>query len=268
MQSVDLAGITVEAVSVGGMETCIGVPSWKLCFDIGRCPPAAVKWGRVFFTHTHVDHAGGVVHHASLRKLLGRTPPEYYVPEEVREPFEEMIQAWRRLSRSELPCVIHGVSPGDRIPLGPGREVVVFRAIHRIPTVGYALVQTPTARPRGRSPEVLADPPAPEVVLAFCGDTTADIIDREPLVREARALVMEVTYVGAEVSPERARELGHVHFDELVSRLDLLGAERILCTHPSARYGPTFAARIAQCTPRDDRARLIALTAPEEWRRV
>lgn len=266
MKHVDLAGLVVAAVSVGGMETCIGVPSWKLCFDIGRCPPEAITWGRVFFTHTHIDHVGGVAHHASIRKLLGRAPPEYYVPEEFRGAFEDLLDAWRRVSGSELPCTVHGVRPGDRFEVGPDREVVAFRAIHRLPTVGYALVHQPRPRRASRHEEVLPVPP--QVVLAFCGDTTADVIDREPLVREARALVMEVTYVGAGVTTERARELGHVHFDELVARLRHLSAERILCTHPSARYGGTFAERLLEHTPDAHRHRLIALTPPPEWLRV
>ena len=34
----DLGGVNIEAISVGGLETCIQLPGAKLAFDIGRCP--------------------------------------------------------------------------------------------------------------------------------------------------------------------------------------------------------------------------------------
>ena len=53
---VDLAGLEVGGISVGGIETCIEVPAYKLAFDIGRCPPSAASARQVLFTHSHIDH--------------------------------------------------------------------------------------------------------------------------------------------------------------------------------------------------------------------
>ena len=75
MNMLKILGNDLEAVSIGGLETCIELPAWGLCFDIGRCPPSAVRRERVFITHAHMDHAGGLAYHAAMRDLLGMKPP-------------------------------------------------------------------------------------------------------------------------------------------------------------------------------------------------
>ena len=98
----ELAGLAVEGISVGGIETCIEVPSYKLAFDVGRCAPSVVRYPTILFTHAHVDHMGGVVAHAATRALRGMAPPRYVVPRENHEAFETMFAAWRALDHSTL----------------------------------------------------------------------------------------------------------------------------------------------------------------------
>jgi ribonuclease Z len=272
-----LAGWSVDAVSVGGFETCIRLPAMQLCFDIGRCPPAAVEASRVLFTHAHVDHMGGVIHHCAQRDLSGRGAPEYWVPAESAEAFEEMLQSWRRLSHSALPCRVRAVRPGDRVPIGGGRVVEVFRAVHRIPTVGYALH---VERRRLRAdlvglsgPEIAARREAGEVVhevfsvpeVAFCGDTTIDVFDREPIVRKVRLLILEVTFFGDRVSVQQARGGGHVHFDEVVERLDRFDNEVVLLTHASRRHHSELRALFEQGIPAAQRAKFRVLEPGQPW---
>ena len=69
LQRLELAGIPIEAISVGGLETCIVLPGFKLAFDIGLCPPEVVKRDTVLFTHAHVDHMGGIAYHTATRSL-------------------------------------------------------------------------------------------------------------------------------------------------------------------------------------------------------
>lgn len=247
---VELANVEIEAVSVGGIETCIGVPSWRTCFDIGRCPPSAVKASRVCFTHTHVDHVGGVLHHLSLRDLQRMKPPQYLVPEPHVAAFEDLLEAGRRLDRSELPCEVVPVDAGTVLPAGPGRSIRVFRSYHRIPTVGYALERTRSvlradlvglpgpeiAARRARGEPVSEERTAVEV--AFCGDTLIDVVEREAVVRQARVLVLECTFLDDRVPVAEARHKGHVHLDEIAERADLFANEAILLTHFSARYAP------------------------------
>jgi ribonuclease Z len=273
----DLTGLAVRAVSVGGFETCIEIPAWKLCFDIGRCPPTAHACRTVLLTHAHVDHMGGIANHAASRDLLGMPPPTYVVPAEIEERFVALLDAWRRLSGSALPCTVIGARPGDRVPLGRGRTAIAFRAIHRVPTLGYAIAEARTRlRPelvglsseeigeRARRGEpVKVDDEA--VRVAFCGDTTIDVLDREELPRKARLLVLEVTFVDDRVPTEQARRLGHVHLDELIGRLDALEAEVVLCTHPSIRHREDFARVLRSKAPDAWKDRLIPLTIPTWW---
>jgi len=256
MPAIEVAGVLIRAVSVAGMQTCIEVPSWKLAFDIGRCPEGAVAVPRVLFTHAHIDHMGGVAHHVASRAMLGMSPPEYFVPAEYLEGFQALLDIWRQLDRSDLPCSVRAVSPGDRIDLGKGRHVEVFRSVHRAPTVGYALFRAARALREdwvGLPTEEIArrvraggtanvEVVAPEIV--FCGDTTIDVVDREPVVTRAKLLILEATFLDDRVPVERARETGHVHLDELIARADAFENEGILLTHFSARYSDEQIRRI------------------------
>ena len=46
-----LAGIEVSGISIAGLETCIDLPEWKLCFDLGRAQYFALARPLVLFTH-------------------------------------------------------------------------------------------------------------------------------------------------------------------------------------------------------------------------
>lgn len=243
-----LAGTDVRVISVGGLETCIEVPDWKLCLDIGRCPPSAVRLPSVFFTHAHCDHMGGIAHHMALRDLWNLKAPHYIVPKENHEAFLDLVDAWRRLDKAELPCTVTPISPGDRIEMGVNRYVEAFRAVHRVPTLGYALVsqkrrllprlkkksgqEIARLRKQGEQVERVEE----TVELAFCGDTCIDVIHNEPMVRKARALILEVTFMDDRVSVEKARRTGHVHLDEIIENAEYFENEVLLFTHFSSRY--------------------------------
>lgn len=268
----ELCGTRVSAVSWAGVETCIGLPGLKLCFDIGRGTPASVRYSTVLFTHGHVDHTGGVAHHCGTRTMRRLGAPTYYIPHEHHGAFVAVMEAWRALDRAELPCTIHAVGPGDRIELAKGRHAVAFRAVHRVPTLGYAIVE----QRRSLLPELRGLPGKEiaarhsrgepvhverEVVeVAFCGDTTVDVIDQQPLVRQARLLILECTFIDDAISIERARKTGHVHLDELIERAHLLENERILLTHFSPRYSPAYIAKTLQSRLPDSlRERVVPL---------
>ena len=246
-----LANHEVGGLSVGGFETWIDLPRLKLCFDIGRCPTEAVKRPTVLFTHAHMDHMGGVAWHAATRALLGMPPPTYVLPRVNAADFERLIEAWRRLDRSQLPHRLVPCEPGDEVEL-PNRMLArPFHAPHVAPCQGYGLWSRKTVL----APEYEGLPQAeiqrlrvdegvevtravetPEV--AFTGDTTIEVVEREEVVRTARLLIMEVTFLDDRVTVESSRSRGHVHLDEVVERADLFENEAILLTHVSRRYKP------------------------------
>jgi ribonuclease Z len=267
-----LVGTEVEAVSVGGLETCIELPGWNLAFDIGRCPPTAVRRERVLFTHAHMDHAGGIATHAATRDLLGMRPPTYWVPRENHAGFVRLLDAWRGLDRSDIPCNVVACGPGDRIDLGANRWAHPFRSPHRVPCQGYALGQirkklrpelTGVAgeeihRRRLAGEDVSVEVESVEV--AFTGDTMIEVVDREPLVRTARLLIIEVTFLDERVPVEAARSKGHVHLDEIIARADRFENEALLFTHFSARYSADDIRRILDARlPRSLRERVTPL---------
>lgn len=243
-----LAGYEVDALSIGGIETCIQLPELDLAFDIGRCPHSAVQRGRLLITHTHMDHAGGLAFHAATRDLYKLKPPTWYVPHENIDDLRDLLAVVRRLDRSDLPVTLQACGPGDVVELGRGWLARPFRSPHRVACQGYAL-----CRRRSRLTEAFRGHPEAEiralrlagtvvsevvesVEIAFTGDTLPEVIEREPLVRAARLLIMECTFLDDRVPVDKARGSGHVHLDELLPRLDQLTCEALLLTHFSARY--------------------------------
>lgn len=253
-----LAGIEVQARSVGGIETCIQLPQFHLGFDIGRCPKGAVNLPRIFLTHTHIDHAATLTYHASMRELLGMSAPTYYIPRENLADVEELFRVWRRLDRSDIPCTIVGVSPGETVTLSPNRRVEVFRSPHRVPCQGYALVN----RKQKLRAEFLGLPESEiielrkakaditetveQVDVAFTGDSVIDVVDHQELVRKARLLIMEVTFLDSKVNPGQSRARGHIHLDDVIARAELFQNEHLLFTHFSARYSAEQVRRILE----------------------
>ncbi|MBN2798502.1 MAG: hypothetical protein JXX28_05080 [Deltaproteobacteria bacterium] len=268
MMTVD--GIRLAGVTVGGLESAVRVPDWRLCFDMGRGDMETVKVGRVLFTHAHLDHMAGAPWHCATRDLMGMAPPSYWVPAPLLGRFQAMMEAWRALSGSALPHEVHGVEPGDWVPLdGRGlRGARVFRTFHRAPSVGYALVER---RTRLR-PELVGLPGSAlgarrlageeitesveEVRLAYTGDTGPEVLE-EPCVQRARVLLLELTFLDGRVSVEKAEERGHIHLEHLLGRGEYLLNPHVVAIHLSARYDRDEAERILDARlPSALRARL------------
>jgi ribonuclease Z len=255
-----LANILVEGVSVGGLETSIDCPEWKLAFDIGRCPDAAVNRPTILFTHAHMDHMGGVAWHAATRHLRRMGAPTYVVPRENEVAFRELFEVWRRLDRSELQHNLVALGPGEELELPNKLLVRPFRAYHRVPCQGYGIwSRRRKLKPQhvGKSDDELRElrelhgDEAFDMLevaeLAFTGDTLIEVVERTEVVRRARVLVMEVTFLDDTVSVAQCREKGHIHLDEVLERADLFENEALLFTHFSSRYS---AARIVEILAR------------------
>jgi|SRR5262245_19888327 len=277
MERIALNGLELRALSVGGLETCHWLPRWRVAFDIGRCPLEVVDCRTVLFTHAHMDHLGGIAYHTATRALRRQPPPVYVVPHHCTDDLTRLFEVWRALDRSDMPHRL--------VPLGPGEEHVLpnqlvarpFASPHSAPCQGYAL----WSRKEKLKPEfhglegrelarlrkegiVLGDVvETPE--LAFTGDTKIEVLEQQEVVRHARVLLLECTFVDERVSVDEARAKGHVHLYEIAERAELFRNEAILLTHFSARYrAHEIRAALDARLPPDLRARVTPLVGAHE----
>jgi len=254
-----LDDLEVRGISTGGIETCLEVPSWKLAFDLGRCTGTTIGCGTVLFTHAHADHMGAVALHVARRALRRAPPPRYLVPRENEDDFNAMLDAWRRLDSSDLPCTVEATGPGDEVRVRKDLVAQVFPTQHRVPSQGYHLFSERRKLREeliGLGPDELRErrEAGEEVAwvqrvseLAFCGDTRFEVVEREEHLRSAARLMLECTFLDERVTVEQAREMGHVHLDEVVEGAALLeGVGALLLTHLSARYRPGEAEAIVR----------------------
>jgi ribonuclease Z len=147
-----------------------------------------------------------------------------------------------------------------------------FVSPHRAPCQGYSIWSSHTrlsaefrgldqaaidaARLSGRTITETVD----VCEVAFTGDTLIDVVEREEIVRTAKLLIMECTFLDDRVSVADARSTGHVHLDEIAARAPLFRNEAILLTHFSARYTKDeVVALLDRKLPRDLRAKVTPL---------
>jgi ribonuclease Z len=264
--------IELSGVSVAGLETCIEVPSLRLLLDLGVCSRTAVNQPLVLLSHGHLDHMGAIAVHAARRALLGMSEGTYVVPAAVAGQVEQLFNAAGALDGQVIPRRIVALEPEQVHPLGKGRYVRAFQTYHRVPSQGYTLLETRSrlrsefrALPGYKLGELRRqgaelDEQHQVALLSFTGDTRAEVLERTPNLVESECLVLEASFLDARVSPARAREMGHVHLDELLQRAELLPKTDIVLSHFSARYAKGDVARILKHRlPEDLQSRVRAL---------
>jgi ribonuclease Z len=159
-----------------------------------------------------------------------------------------LLGCFRRLDRSRLACDLVPMEPGDRYPLAPEVELRAFATRHTVPSLGYGVFSSKQklkaeyhGLPGPRLAELRrAGAPITETVwtcdVACLGDTLVDALDEQPWLYEARLLILEATFLDAEVSVAECRAKGHVHLVEILERADRFRNQALLLTHFSARY--------------------------------
>jgi len=281
LETLEIGGLELRALSVGGLETCHYLPRWRVAFDIGRCPAEVLDCRTVLFTHAHMDHLGGIAYHTATRALRRLPPPTYVVPPHCAEDLARLFDAWRALDRSEMRHTLVPLGPGEEHVLPNGLVARPFPSPHSAPCQGYGLwSKKEKLKPEfhGRPGRELAELRRAGVALgnpvetpefAFTGDTLVEVLEREEVVRRARVLVMECTFVDERVSVADARAKGHVHLYELAERAELFQNEAILLTHFSARYqAHEIRAALDVRLPVSLRSRVTPLLGAHERRRA
>ena len=218
----------------------------------------------VFLTHYHADHYLGLPGMLKTFALRGRELPiTIYGPRGLIDLFAALRRIFGKLTYQ---YELVELQPGDVLDRGDYR-IVTFKVTHRVPALGYALVEEP--RP-GRFDVAAADalgvPPGPERGRLQAGEAialddgsivtpdqvlgapragrkvlvtgdTAPSLGYLELAQGAELLVHEATF--CEEERERAQETSHSTAREAAQVAAAAGVRMLALTHLSARYfGP------------------------------
>lgn len=246
---------TIEGASIAGLETWLRVPEWQLGFDLGRCDNGVLGCHTLCLTHAHLDHAGGLAQYLSIRAMQRCPTATVLAPAEACAGLQTMIDAWAALTRSEFDWRLIPMRPGDEYALGKGRVVRAFAAVHVLPSLGYAVVETRRElRPElvGSSREVLiaarawgapVEHEVRVVRLAVSGDTMIEGIAQSDALHDAEVAMCETTFVDDQRTAEQARSKGHTHLAELLPVARAFSGRWLVPYHISRIYGASGARR-------------------------
>jgi ribonuclease Z len=223
-----------------------------------------LELSEVFLTHYHADHYLGLPGMLKTFALRGRELPiTIYGPRGLTDLFSALRRIFGKLT---YPYELVELQAGDVLDRRDYR-IVTFNVTHRVPALGYALVEQ--ARP-GRfdvpTADALGVPPGPERGRLQSGEAIAlddgSVVTPDQVLGPARAgrkvlitgdtapslgylelaqgaelLVHEATF--CEEEQDRARETSHSTAREAAQVAAAAGVRLLALTHLSARYfGP------------------------------
>ena len=270
---IEAAGIEIEGVSIAGQESFYKLPGFKTLLEFGRAPDDVVSYATVCLTHGHLDHAAGLAHHASRRRLAGLPAARVFAPAEAVYDLQAWLEACERLENVRYGVHLVPVSPGDRIRLRNDLELTVLPGRHRVPTVGYLFSEArhklrdefagrsggELAALRGKGVEVTRREEIP--LLAFPGDCGEAVFEAAPELFGSKVLLLECSFLLPE-DRDKAAQYEHIHLNDVVSRAALFRNEAVVLTHFSARYRPAEIREALKEIPEPLASRVIAFLPP------
>ncbi len=253
----NVSGVMVEREGESLLFDCgEGIQRQMMRYGVG------FQMDDIFFSHYHADHTLGLPGLLRTMGMQGRTAPvRLHGPTGAELHLGELVHLGR--DRAKFPIEIITVAPGERIDRGE-YEIVVAEAVHKGPSVSYALVERDRlgrfdperARalgiPEGPlwgkihkgesvtlddgsvvSPAELVGPPRAGRTVVYSGDTAPSNF-MLTLADGADLLIHEATF--GEDEKDRAIETRHTTAREAAEQAQIAGVHRLVLTHISARY--------------------------------
>ena len=230
------AGWTLQGHSVAGERTGFHIPELRLFLDGGMNSFKSVKC--LLLTHSHSDHSHNLPCVAMGQGGNLSQRPLVYCPTPMVSPLQLLSRASQALNdcrelseRDEMN--IRGVSLGETFTILCGRNanvkviVDVVECVHTVPSIGYILsTETTKLLPEleGVAPQEIRkrakanEPTTMKVkkqIVAFLGDTTIAVFERNPSLLSVPVIIIECTAVDDNTSAEKMRERGHIHWNDL-----------------------------------------------------
>ncbi|HEX5134573.1 MAG TPA: MBL fold metallo-hydrolase [Thermoanaerobaculia bacterium] len=247
--TIEAGGLEIEGVSIAGHESFYKIPAFHCLLEFGRAPEDVLGYSTICLTHGHLDHAAGLAHHASRRRLTGLPPARVFAPEEAVPDLEAWLAISQRLENVGYGVHVTPAVPGESVLLRRDLELRFLPGRHRVPTVGYlfsevrhkldvalqGLAGEEIAALRAAGRQVTHREEIP--LFAYPGDCSPDVFDAAPELFSARVLLLECSFVAPD-DRDRAREYAHIHLDDIAERAALFRNEAIILTHFSLRYRP------------------------------
>ena len=240
----------IEGRSRSGHETFYRIRELGIALDVGRCPDLIVSAPQVFITHAHLDHCAGMAFYAAQRHLQRMPLGRLYVPEEAADGVRELLALHERLANTHFDQTeVLGLGEGDAVRIPRGREVVVHRSSHRVPTNAYEVRENETS------------------LLFYTGDTDRGIFERNETMFRSEVLIVECSFV-ADGDQARAVKYKHMHFDDIVDFAERFENRMVVLSHFSRRYSRSeIVDEIRRRCPAVLRDRL-RLALPEPYQRI
>jgi ribonuclease Z len=236
----------VQGISIAGEESVVQIPELDVCFDIGRCPRAALASPYVALSHGHMDHSAGLAYYFSQRHFQGMGVGTIICHPKLEEPIHNIMRAWVDLEAQRSPYKVIPLEPDGEVEIKNDMFLRGFKTNHRVPSLGFAVVEK-----RSKLRADLAGLPQEKLIelkkqgenitqiievpqVCYTGDTTwGEHFDREDVLN-ARILITECTFLEAG-HRDRAHVGMHLHLDDIVRLMKRSKAEAVILTHLSRR---------------------------------
>lgn len=248
--SMKIADLTVEGYSRAAVQSYWRIPELKMGFDLGAQPWDFMNMPNWFITHAHLDHMSALPVYIARRRMMKMEPPTIYVPAENLDDVKRLLLVWQRLDRGRMICELHGVQPGEEIPMGREHIVSVFRTTHTVPSVGYLVwdrrnkLKEEYQHLTGaeiRDIRLSGVPVTREIrtpLVAYTGDTSPAGLDDNPELYRTKILITEMSFILPKHRKDKIHKFGHMHLDDFLDRADRFQNEAIIVGHFSTRYHP------------------------------